>query len=697
MNNKRVNIAIGLGILCIFALLVFLVSPSEPKNDDDLFDIEDTRTALGDLTLNNGPVFYINTVGEIQDHPFSEGTTIRALGFNSPDDGFMSEYKVVSTYDKIPDGYAAISLINGNTAVIAESKTNLAFVSQFGAVGDSTTDNALALQKAFDSDYSTIVFAPGEYRVNKSITMKNGNKTILGIGDSVIFTDAQYNDPREWFITISANNVVLQDMALEMRGRSTNRYITQLGIMNASNVAVDYCNFSTLPIDKYTSFNIDAYTGWENIRIDNCNLSIMSDGDYGSNIMLRDFSSKGSRGAQITNNTTSKRCHDEILWIYGEKVELSDILVANNTFTMVDGILSSSTPIVVTISSNSSTVRNIEISNNTIIADASHSLFNIANAYDVLIANNELVFNKVGSAVGDVINTAASLGVTSNTGTSLNTGNVVVERNNITVNGVGTTTNLLFNVAGVVRNNNVTVNGNIKTLVSRRVVGFENNEVTVNGNITTALADNAYSMTNNNITVNGTASIIVQFMSTTMTRDAQYVGNQIYVRDGKAASNEMLLMVNQVTMNDKIVSFVSNEIVCGTAEYAQHMNGGLAVTSNPLATSMTGNSVKAVSTAKNRQVYYMSLRDTTQQYVMFSDNTIFGYQTLYSEKPKPTSTTTRDISRHASDPVRLNDRGVSETFSATVIDAANKAVNTLRDSTYVANSVWSNNSVVSVN
>lgn len=104
---------------------------------------------------------------------------------------------------------ALVSAARSATASAAESDLVSAatvpatvHVKQFGAKGDGVTDDAAALQAAFDCGATTILFEHGaSYRVNAPLTVRKSNVTILGNG-ATIFTDASYAHASEFFFMV---------------------------------------------------------------------------------------------------------------------------------------------------------------------------------------------------------------------------------------------------------------------------------------------------------------------------------------------------------------------------------------------------------------------------------------------------------------------------------------------------------------
>ena len=111
---------------------------------------------------------------------------------------------------------------------------------------------------------------------------------------------------------------------------------------------------------------------------------------------------------------------------------------------------------------------------------------------------------------------------------------------------------------------------------------------------------------------------------------------------------------------------------------------------------MTGNEIAATSVSKDRMLYTIAFKDADQQFVVFGDNKIFGYQKFWADKTKATRNTSRYVGELAEWPHSPDAEEHDEEFIATITDANGKAVNELVSSDTVANMVWSNNTGSSV-
>ena len=94
-----------------------------------------------------------------------------------------------------------MSLTKVYNRMIEGSEAN---VKDFGATGDGTTDDTLAIQAVLDSGYLCVFFPEGRYKITSTLTISNSFQTLRGCGVNT-HIDA-YTDPMTCFL-VQANNV----------------------------------------------------------------------------------------------------------------------------------------------------------------------------------------------------------------------------------------------------------------------------------------------------------------------------------------------------------------------------------------------------------------------------------------------------------------------------------------------------------
>lgn len=109
------------------------------------------------------------------------GDKCHSLGYYSMGDGGNSLYKIRAKSDSdVDDGGSIIFLNNGLVATLIV-ENNTINVKQFGAKGDATTDDTVAIQSAIDAskDWSTIYVPAGIYIISAGLTMEK-RRTLRG-------------------------------------------------------------------------------------------------------------------------------------------------------------------------------------------------------------------------------------------------------------------------------------------------------------------------------------------------------------------------------------------------------------------------------------------------------------------------------------------------------------------------------------
>lgn len=172
-----------------------------------------------------------------------------------------------------------------------------------------------------------------------------------------------------------------------------NQYKAQVYV-GATNIKIVGSSFKVpeTASNEHSYSNIDLYTGWHNVLIDNCELYLANDAKEGGCIWIRDLFNRGASDVTFSNNRCYKKCHDEILAVFMGSIENVNIL--NNTFTIPNSTDSST--MCFTFGSNSSKqAKNIRFEGNTIDVKATMSLLHSRNANNLSIKNNNIKFEKV--------------------------------------------------------------------------------------------------------------------------------------------------------------------------------------------------------------------------------------------------------------------------------------------------------------
>lgn len=136
------------------------------------------------------------------------------------------------------------------------------YVTEFGAKGDGTTNDATAIQSAIDSvktSGGTICFPVGIYRVLSAIQFYSNQRLIFEPGATIMQGASSLNNimrsycEAEWTEHNGTHDVVIEGGTFS--GNNFSGATTLVGIVHCKNITFDHCTF------------MDAGGGWHNLEI----------------------------------------------------------------------------------------------------------------------------------------------------------------------------------------------------------------------------------------------------------------------------------------------------------------------------------------------------------------------------------------------------------------------------------------------
>ena len=138
-----------------------------------------TRIILDYLNLKI--VWSYNTVADmVADESLVKDVIATTAGFHQENDGGGAKYLIIESTGVTTNGCNLIELDNGLVAQLLV--TSPANVKQFGAVGDTNTDDTYPIQYALQAD-DTIYFPQGNYLITDTLSFEN--KTLIGAGEQL--------------------------------------------------------------------------------------------------------------------------------------------------------------------------------------------------------------------------------------------------------------------------------------------------------------------------------------------------------------------------------------------------------------------------------------------------------------------------------------------------------------------------------
>lgn len=541
----------------------------------------------------------VKNIEELKNLDAKVGDKYKTLGYYTENDGGAGRYDIIEKDSNIKiDNGLYIELNNGLLAKLAIINETVN-VKQFGAKGNAENDDTRYLRAAFNSGVANIDIPNGEYKITDRINLDTASTNIIGNG-STIFTDNDYNPEKysEFLFVMQSNDCNICNLNIEARETENieNLYKAQVYV-GATNIKIVGCSFKVpeTASSEHPYSNIDLYTGWHNVLIENCDLYLANDAKEGGCIWIRDLFNRGASDVTFTNNRCYKKCHDEILAVFMGSIENVNIL--NNTFTMPNSTDPSTMSF--TFGSNSSKkAKNIRFEGNTVDVKATMSLLHSRNADNLSIKNNNIKFEKVDVISGST-NTFIMYFPKDNEDN--NSKNVTIENNDIELNNATS-----YDIRGILSssaenitfdNNKITSNSEINEAFTGEVDNMNNNNMTFNKYVR-ILLNKPKEFNKNSITFNSKFDTLAQYHTGEISYESNIKDNVIESNYDEISTNEKsnLLMFNGGTLNNHIVTFEGNTINFEKANYKRNL------------------------------IYILNLADTTPQTIKIINNKMDGYK-----------------------------------------------------------------------
>ena len=581
----------------------FIIKKEEFKNYDkegfEEFNENSITNSVPSIPLEPATDRYtqINNIDELKNLDAKIGEKYKTLGYYEANDGGAGRYDIIENNSNLNiDNGLYIQLNNGLIAALSV-RNNTVNVKQFGARGNGINDDVLYLRKALNSGIENIEIPNGEYKITDIIKMEKENVNVIG-NNSTIFTDDDYNPERknEFLFIMQSNNCNLNNVNIEARETKNieSLYNSQVYV-GATNINILGCSFKVpeTTSSQHAYNNIDLYSNWHNVLVENCNLYLAHDGSAGGCIWIRDFHKRGVSDVTFKNNICYKKCHDEILAVFSGSIENVNIL--NNTFIMPESTDPSTMSFTLGSGSNTK-AENIRFEDNTIDVKATMDLLVSKNATNLSIKNNKIKFERITTLTNTFL-----IYFPEN-----NLKDVKIENNDIeiynktekTINGIisSNSQNILFN------NNTVTANCEISEAFSGC---FENTNNTIIFNEPVTIFINKPKMLkNNNVTFNKGFGAIAQYYKGGMNYDSNIIDNTFENKYDEISANgkSILLMFNGGSLENHTVNFEGNTIKSEKGNISRNL------------------------------IYALNLADENAQTINIKNNNISGYKDAWRDK-----------------------------------------------------------------
>ncbi len=533
----------------------------------------------------------VNNIEELKQSNAKLGDKYKTLGYYLANDGGNGKYEIIQKTDEITiDNGLFIELKNGLVAkLITENKT--ANIKQFGAKGDGKTDDSKAIETALNSKIENLDFPKADYKITNFISLNNGGVAVSG-NDSVIFTDNDYKPSKysEFLFIVNGEDYTFTSLNFEARETKNLKdlYSAQIYV-GGTNIEFNTCDF-TIPettSSEHQYNNLDLYTGWHNVKIENCNLYLANDGAAGGCIWIRDLFNRGASGLIFKNNTCYKKCHDEILAVFMGTIE--NVEITNNKFIMPE----STDPSVMcfTIGSNSSKkADNIKFENNEIDCASVMDLFVLKNSSNVSIKNNNIKYTKQDSTSNNYL-----IYIPEGIVTDLDISENIIEINNNSKKELNAIMNSISSDVTFTKNK-ITVNSDMSEAFSGGIIN-KDNEIIFNGNLH-VIANKPRIFDNNKIILNGKTNMFFQYYKGKLEWESNITNNNFENNCNEIAEKQQstILMFNEGALNNHIVNFSDNIVKCENPNLAED------------------------------RLYTLTLTDETPQTIKILNNNIEGYE-----------------------------------------------------------------------
>ncbi len=368
---------------------------------------------------------------------YSLGTVIKTRGFYKVGDGGAATYKVSFrgtggnfTSFVTATGQYVNYIVENDTINLKQLGAGVCEEIIYNTSNIEYNDDAERFNEALgvidQYDGGILNIPSGEYRCASKINIGGNNYTIQGNGNAtILYTDNGYKGD-EHFITITGDDISLDNFRVEARETKGVAYYRQCSVMYANRIQITNCEFSVkenvIAYDGNTDrqyTNVTLYTGWHDITIDNCLMEQMGCVERGASLGIIDMWSSGCSGATITNCTMRQNAHDEMLGIFTQKganAAITDVYIANNNMYASSASNVSKKTMAITIGyDESKAISNVRFVDNYVKAEVPSNFMTFGSVSDCVIADNTFdIVHTVSYDAGVVFDTRDGVTVKDN-------------------------------------------------------------------------------------------------------------------------------------------------------------------------------------------------------------------------------------------------------------------------------------------
>lgn len=375
---------------------------------------------------------------------------------------------------------------------------------------------------------------------------------ILGHNAKLIVDNSYLDDNyHEFFFNIyAASNIMISKMSFNYQmTRSINGIKTMLGVHKSKHLEFVDCSFdissSVQNNSEYT--NMDLYTNWENVIINNCTFNNLCDSEAGGSLWIRDFHGLGSKDCKVLNSHFFKIAHDEMIAVFMGII--SDVLIKNNEFLVPDdGVSSSVMNFTLGTGSNH---KNISFIGNNVDACSTGGLI-WAKGENVIINDNNLNVHLSKKGTGNFRAIEGSI-------------NNIKEFSNNTINidslleTYDFQVHILHNI-DIVKNNKINVNMKV-TDVLLGIDEVEGNEINLSMASEFVFYNIDTNVCNNIVNINNKVNAIFRYYGKDLENTVSIKNNEInYNNEEDINESSTFIMLNDLKMNNYMVNIINNKL-----------------------------------------------------------------------------------------------------------------------------------------
>lgn len=547
---------------------------------DEYLEEADGQEESSEFSEKESEFLYENVDAMIHDTSLTPAMEVQTKGYYV--EGIGSGIYFITDESKTADGGMVIALDNGLFACLKTDEQTVD-VTQYGAYADGVHNDSVAIENALNSGMPQVTFMEGEYKCCNYIKMKQSDVSVVG-NNSILFTDNDYQiEYYEWFFNIVASDITIDGLKFEARETITPKRKSQMGIMYASNIKITNCEFnipntvlSEAPDKNVEYTNLDIYTSWQNVTIDNCIFYDMADCLAGGCLEIRDIKGYDCSGCTFTNNICYANNHDEIIGVFclSDYNRISNVTIKGNSFyqentSMYGRAVGLSLGYSDTYGSGAN---NVVFEDNYFEAYSHFELIKFGKSEDVVIKNNTLISNLDGLEKIDLCLFRCQ-----------DAKNVKFESNDILINDNGEKS-----ISGIVRgsvvfsNNTITCNSKASNVLFSGIAEFSNNELILNRVFSKHIISTSYDgviINGNQIEANNWGNSLLYFVKLSnidATKDIKVNDNEISLHNKSKFTT--LLSFSELDMNNFVLYCNNNTVLDdeeGTATSAYLCNGTL--------------------------------------------------------------------------------------------------------------------------